>query len=168
MRILKSLALLAAIVPAPAVLAHGNEHEDAHEIQISMGEMYFKVEGQAQGEPLRLEVGERYELVFVNEGAMLHEVLLGRDVVEEQGIPSGYQEHLLREIEVGMEVEIEAEGASRALEVEAFGLEELELDPAVSVAVSFELPADRKGSWELGCFVPGHYEAGMKLPIIVE
>ena len=81
---------------------------------------------------------------------------------------SGYQEHLLREIEVGMEVEIEAGGASRALEVEAFGLEELELDPAVSVAVSFELPADRKGSWELGCFVPGHYEAGMKLPIIVE
>jgi len=27
---------------------------------------------------------------------------------------------------------------------------------------------DQKGQWELGCFQPGHYEAGMKAPFVVE
>jgi len=36
------------------------------------------------------------------------------------------------------------------------------------MALIFKLPKTAMGQWEMGCFMPGHYQMGMKLPIIVE
>jgi uncharacterized cupredoxin-like copper-binding protein len=34
--------------------------------------------------------------------------------------------------------------------------------------MTFTLPEDRRGEWTTGCFLPGHYEAGMHGTLIVE
>lgn len=43
----------------------------------------------------------------------------------------------------------------------------MEVEPGGFASVTFALPADRRGEWEIGCFVPGHYEAGMKATLVV-
>jgi uncharacterized cupredoxin-like copper-binding protein len=34
--------------------------------------------------------------------------------------------------------------------------------------MTFTLPEDRRGEWTTGCFLSGHYEAGMHGTLIVE
>ncbi len=42
------------------------------------------------------------------------------------------------------------------------------LVPLLSTAqIAFVVP-DQKGTWEIGCFLPGHYEGGMKGTLIVK
>lgn len=161
--------LLLLVLPLNLALAdeHGQE-QSTTEIRVLLGEMYFQVDGQDKGTPLRLKAGQRYELVFENVGHMKHEVLLGREVIERDGRPSDYREHLLATTPVDIEIETTIAGQQRELEIEASGITELELDPGVRITVSFELPPQAKGNWELGCFITGHYEAGMHLPLLVE
>ena len=40
--------------------------------------------------------------------------------------------------------------------------------PATTTAMTFTLPTSKRGEWETGCFLPGHFEAGMKGILIVE
>jgi plastocyanin len=48
------------------------------------------------------------------------------------------------------------------------GAFELKVEPHMGRAeLTFVVP-DRKGTYEIGCFLPGHYEAGMKGTITVE
>jgi uncharacterized cupredoxin-like copper-binding protein len=35
-------------------------------------------------------------------------------------------------------------------------------------SVLMEVKLSKKGTWELGCFEPGHYQAGMHKPLLVE
>ena len=37
-----------------------------------------------------------------------------------------------------------------------------------TVLMTFTLPEDRRGEWMTGCFLPGHYDAGMHGTLIVE
>ncbi len=161
------LLLLLALLPIGTAAAHG-DHDDAIRIRILLGEMYFQVDGQAKGEPLRLQAGQDYELVFENVGAMQHEVLFGRELVKKDGRPVGYRTNLLEDVEVEIAAVQTVDGKPRQLLVEANGFEELYLDPGASVTLGFELPAAAKGRWELGCFIAGHYEGGMKLDLVVE
>ncbi|GBD11912.1 hypothetical protein HRbin23_01595 [bacterium HR23] len=47
--------------------------------------------------------------------------------------------------------------------------DELEVEPGVKdIWVRITIPEEMKGEWEIGCFVPGHYEAGMHTTLIVE
>jgi uncharacterized cupredoxin-like copper-binding protein len=36
------------------------------------------------------------------------------------------------------------------------------------VVLHFTLPDEAIGTWEIGCFIPGHYQAGMLAPVVVE
>jgi uncharacterized cupredoxin-like copper-binding protein len=166
MRLFPTLALL--LLSAVASAHGGGGGHKTTELRLLMGEMYFQVDGQDKKEPLRLKAGERYELVFENVGNMKHEVLLGRDVVQRDGRPSDYREHLLASVEVDIEIETTVNGKARGIEIEATGIKELEFEPGTKATLAFELPADAKGRWELGCFIPGHYEAGMRLDVHVE
>lgn len=158
---------LLLILPLSSGMAHGSASDTATRT-ILMGEMYFQIEGQAKTEPLKLQAGQPYELIFKNIGAMKHEVLFGRELIKRNGIAKGYQEHLLQQVEVEVEIELQIDGQQREIEVETFGLKELELEPGTQVSISFTLPELSKGTWEMGCFISGHYEAGMWLPLIVE
>lgn len=42
------------------------------------------------------------------------------------------------------------------------------VNPGETAFMTFTLPADRAGEWNLACFVPSHYEAGMHGQLIVE
>lgn len=164
-RIILFFSLL--LLPLTAALAHDHD-QNAKEIRVLMGEMYFQIEGQDKGAPLHLKAGERYELIFENDGQMKHEVLLGRDVIERDGRPRNYREHLLSAVPVDVEIETIIDGKQREIEVEANGITEVELDAGTRAAISFKLPAEAKGQWELGCFIAGHYEAGMRLDLMVD
>ncbi len=144
---------------ARATEAHGGA-EGAEKLEIELGEMFFRVEGQGEGEPIHLAAGQKYEIEFKNVGAAKHEVMIGREVHAEDGRPHGYETNLFE----GVETKFEGHG----WEVEATGMKEIELEPGEEVELVFTLPAGKTGEWEIGCFVPGHYEAGMKLPVIVE
>lgn len=159
--------LLMLFVTATWADSDGHD-DDATKVRIVMGEMYFQVDGEAKGIPLRLQAGKRYELEFQNSGQMKHEVLFGRDVVVRDGRPRDYREHLLSSTEVDIEVETMVNGQKRDVEIEAAGIKEVELEPGTKLTLSFTLPAEAKGKWELGCFIAGHYEAGMRLDLLVE
>jgi uncharacterized cupredoxin-like copper-binding protein len=44
----------------------------------------------------------------------------------------------------------------------------LHLKPGEKAVLHIWIPEDKKGEWEIGCFMPGHYEAGQKAPLIIE
>ena len=133
-----------------------------------LGENFFQVEGRAQNAPILLVAGKPYRLRAKNVGSALHELVMGRGLTgqDAQG-PQGYEEDLLHGVEVAVQGKALAGGEGRAFEVEALGLAELELDPGVELTVEFTLPRDRAGVWEMGCFAPGHYQAGMHVPLEV-
>lgn len=43
----------------------------------------------------------------------------------------------------------------------------IRVDAAKSGSLTFRVP-DANGRYEFGCFVPGHYEAGMKGTLVIE
>ena len=151
---------MAVVVLGLAALGHAQVTDERVVVRIEMGEFYFQVEGQERNEPIVLLAGQRYEIVFANVGMMEHEVLIGRDVVVEDGIPDGYEVNLLDAIEV----DVVGEG----WEVGTSGFVEVELEPGETVVLHFTLPDEAIGTWEIGCFIPGHYQAGMLAPVVVE
>ncbi|MBI4200187.1 MAG: hypothetical protein HY535_06920 [Chloroflexi bacterium] len=163
------LLLAVGCVRGPQVsLGETAEGGPVSKIEVLLGEYFFQMEDRAKGSPLVLQAGRKYEIEFVNMGSELHEVLLGRGLVRAGGKPARYQKSLLEGVPVEVEGKTVVGDKLRAFEVEAEGLEELELEPGVELEIEFTLPADRVGEWELACLVPGHYEAGMRLPVVVE
>ncbi len=141
-------------------MGHGEVTDERVVVRIEMGEFYFQVEGHERNEPIVLLAGQKYEIVFANVGMMEHEVLIGRDVVLAEGMPDGYEVNLLDAIEV----DVVGEG----WEVGTSGFVEVELEAGETVVLHFTLPDEAIGTWEIGCFIPGHYQAGMLAPFVVE
>lgn len=153
------------VVLAPALLfglcfAQGFELD----ITVEMGEMFFQQQGMEQNAPIVLETGVPYRLTFTNVGTMVHRVKFGRGLVIEEGVPFEYTENLFTD----MAVKILGIDDLAGMRVIADQLIELDLDAGKSVVVMFTLPVSKAGSWELGCFVIGHYEAGMRAPLMVQ
>jgi uncharacterized cupredoxin-like copper-binding protein len=130
-------------------------------LTIVMGDLYFDSSEGARGGPFKVPAGRQVGIHIVNAGAIEHEIMFGRKV--EMG--HGYQESLFERVAAdifvypaGKKVEVETEGQ--------FG--ELELEPGADAWTRVTFPTDVKGEWEIGCFIPGHYEAGMKATFIVE
>ena len=154
------VSVVLGLVAVAAAMGHGGVTEERVVVRIEMGEFYFQVEGHERNEPIVLLAGQPYEIVFVNVGMMEHEVLIGRDVIVEDGIPDGYEVNLLDAVEV----DVVGEG----WEVGTSGFVEVELDAGETVVLHFTLPDEAIGTWEIGCFIPGHYQAGMLAPFVVE
>lgn len=106
---------------------------------------------------IRLKAGERVTLRFVNRSPLEHEFMAGRGP-EPMG---GYAEDFFK----GVDVDTRSGKAERSGHGGAF---ELEVAPHMGTGeISFVVPGT-KGSYEFGCFVPGHYQAGMKGTLVVE
>ncbi|HYT78023.1 MAG TPA: hypothetical protein VEQ37_01940 [Actinomycetota bacterium] len=43
----------------------------------------------------------------------------------------------------------------------------IEVAPGAAVTLRLAVPTDATGTWEMGCFIPGHYQAGMKAALRV-
>jgi uncharacterized cupredoxin-like copper-binding protein len=122
---------------------------------VELGEFYFK--------PARLELpsGQTVTLQVINNGKVEHEPMIGREVRRHEGKVEGFEKDFFAGIEVKYTIE---KGSVEREEEHGF---EVELEPGGKATLTFTIPADRRGEWEIGCFVPGHYEAGMKGVLIV-
>jgi len=136
------------------------------EISIEMGEMFFKVNGE-EVKQLNLVAGKEYELEFKNVGEIKHEVLFGRESFKD-GNEYNYKEYLMAGVTIDIEGTMKVGNKEMEFEIESNGLLELELEPGVALKVHVTFPESLKGEWEMGCFIPGHYQMNMKLPLIIE
>lgn len=130
-----------------------------------------------QPQPLELPAGGEVVLTLRNDGAAAHEFMLGREAKP----GGGYETDLLAMVRAevvageGYEVRGIGDGAGGHQDGDAGGHgdghgghgAQVTLDPGGSVTLRMNIPAGAKGEWEMGCFIPGHYEAGMKGTVVV-
>lgn len=111
------------------------------DLEIRIGEFYFQVAGKDKNAPIELEAGKELLIKFVNEGSIIHEAHFGRNA---DLATRRYQEELMP------------------------GFLGLHLMSKQEASIHLFVPADRKGQWEVGCLIAGHYEAGQKAQLIVK
>lgn len=143
-------------------------------VEIDMGDLYFATPDGTRAPVFRLPAGKTVGLHLHNEGGVVHELLIGRKPLEftetevggqKVNVPEGYQTSLFKELEADVFFYY---GDAKA-EVGGATFEELEIEPGIKDTwIRFKVPDEMKGEWELGCFVAGHYEAGMHATLIVE
>ncbi len=121
---------------------------------------------------VRLHVGDTIRLTLRNDGKTAHEWLIGRGLVktaEEQGFQQDLLALLNPRLEgsqyaqeaVGRRPPGRSSGAVRASRG-------LAIEPGGTVTLQFTVPASAKGEWSMACFLPGHYESGMRGTLIIE
>ena len=164
-----AIALVGCQGPAPAPAAQPAPPREPGRLEVrlpvEMGEMFFATAEGAKGGPFRVPAGKVVGLRVVNKGELEHEIGLGRDIVYQEGRVSGFQRHLFESLPVdafvypaGKKVEIETEG----------GITEIEVEPGTEFWLRMTFPPELKGEWEMACFIPGHYEGGMRARFIIE
>ncbi len=67
----------------------------------------------------------------------------------------------------GIDVAVKTEDGAEFMRMPGHGNMVL-LKPRSRATITFTVPPDRVGEWEMACFIPGHYEAKMKGNVIVE
>ncbi len=135
-------------------------------VPINMGDLFFADTSGAHGGTFRVSAGKTVGLHIVNDGQIEHEVLFGRGglVFADDGAPEGFNIPLFEDVPADVfvympeKVEVGTDG----------GLGELEMEAGGELWVRANFPDAVKGEWEIACFVPGHYEAGMKATLIIE
>lgn len=137
-----------ALSVEPRVQGFADEGMEA-DLEIHMGEFYFQISGQEKNAPIRIKAGEPHLIHLENEGQVEHEIHFGRDANVAE---AHYMENLF------------GPGGDDAMR----GWLGLHLKPGESAKIHVFVPESKKGEWEIGCFMPGHYEAGQKAPLIIE
>lgn len=132
-------------------------------VETDMYEFYF-ANPQGEKTPIfRLPAGKTVGIHIHNEGGAVHEIMIGR--VLKQGGEHGYEQALTELVPSDLFFYYNPVKA----EVEDTKFGELEVEPGIrDIWLRMKIPAELKGEWEIGCFVEGHYEAGMKAKLIVE
>ncbi len=140
----------------------------ARPLVLVMNEFSFTVAGSPlpPGYPPRtatLPAGRSVLVTLRNDGRIVHQWRVGRTLLPR----GGYEDDLLAK----MDPEVVSGTGYRLVqpgEGPAGGGVSIELQPGAAVTLRLAVPADATGTWEMGCFVPGHYQAGMKAPLRVE
>jgi len=107
-------------------------------IDIEMSEFTFTVDGEAGG-TVTLQVGETVTLNFTNVGNTVHDAHFGLEPNLEDRL---YENNIVAPFDM------------------------LVLDREGNASLTFT-PTEA-GTFELGCFQFGHYEAGMNVPFVIE
>lgn len=175
-QMIKILVLLAALFTIAVlgtilVAAHGDEDEGGEsevvEFNIRLNEFTYEAqEIEAEG-AIVLKAGNTYRITFENTGLIEHEIMIGAETktMEMEGMEMlhGYHHDLLSD----MPVSIMGEMNEQMFSLTVRDLSEIRLQPAQQMTVEFTLPDDKVGDYELGCFLPGHYQANMRMPVQV-
>ncbi len=109
-----------------------------------------------------VRAGTPVELTLVNKGVSEHEFMV---YVTPKATPDDWDEYIMANTyfqRMG-EVEVEFEGRGAVASTSMF---EVELKKGRSATIIFT--PNRKGTFEIGCHVEGHYEAGMKGTFVVK
>ena len=191
-----ALVLLVVLVGAggpgsSSVLVAGQEAESLR-IDVTLNEYSFAPE------PLRIPAGRPVTLVIRNAGKVPHEFMAGREGVgndfrqdlfadlhvnieQAEQVAAGHGDHddHAEADEHGAGHDADA-GHNHAAAHDApddgghahdAGHEHgtmVEAAAGETFLMTFTLPEDRRGEWATGCFLSGHYEAGMHGTLIVE
>src|ERR1041385_540688 len=119
------IAAISTVVPFVALSAPIKQATDEPTtINISMSEYKFVVEGQKEGDPIQLETGKPYRLVFHNRGTSEHEALIGQEPkIITGGFKHDFTNNLLEDVETTITNGQEESGFT----IGAAGLAEFEL-----------------------------------------
>jgi uncharacterized cupredoxin-like copper-binding protein len=145
---LRSLALLLVAMAAVACATEPGRPAAGRVIDVTMNEFTFSPRSIA------VHPGETVTLKFTNVGSLEHEFMAGRAPVPSHG----YTEDWLKRA-------VPALANHTHPGEEHFG-EGIRVSADWGNRVTLVVP-EEKGTYEFGCFIAGHYEAGMKGSIIV-
>ncbi len=142
----------------------------AQPLVLLMNEFSFTVAGPPPppGYPrptAALAAGSSVLVTLRNLGRITHHWSVGQNLLP----GGGYQHDLLAR----MKPEVLSGSGYRLVETEEGpaggpGGVIIEVSPGAAVTFRLTVPANATGTWEMGCFVPGHYAAGMHAPLIVK
>ena len=184
-----AIVSFAALVLAGAAVSSFAQQAGAQKaepllIEVTLDEYSFSPE------PLRIPAGREVTLVIRNVGEFPHEFMAGRD-------PEGndFKQDLFADLHVNIEkVDMTQAGHAEHNEDASHGADAgqdehaergadaqehahdaehahgtmVEAQVGETFHMTFTLPADRRGEWATGCFLTGHYDAGMHGTLIVE
>ena len=145
MRVLIVAASVAAVVLAAC--SSGTAPVAERTITVEMREFGFSPS------TIKLVPGERVMLVVKNLGTVEHEFMAGRNAMTGKG----YEQDWLA-------IAKSEQGGGHDMGHAGSGMR---VAPNGNASVILVVPAE-KGELEFGCFVPGHYEGGMKGKLVVE
>ena len=181
-----SLAVLACAGAVESAWARSAGQEtEALRIEVTLDEYSFSPD------PLRIPAGRPITLVIRNVGKAAHEFMAGRDVegsdfkydlfadlhvnIEQVDMAdTGHGEHAEHAHAEAAEHEhgdVEHEDTTAGTHAHGEGHEHgtmVEAQASQTFHMTFTLPESRRGEWNTGCFLPGHYDAGMHGTLIVE
>jgi len=111
-----------------------------------------------QPRELRLRSGDLVTLVLKNKGTVAHEIMAGSGEIQHDG---GYATDLFGQVDVRVS------GGAKPDHVHAKGGFMVVVGKGTTAHATFTVPA-RPGVYEIGCFQPGHYLAGMVGRLVIE
>lgn len=138
-----------------------NEGNIEHEFMVGRGVKMAEDKGEAHEE--LDEAGEGiHESSEAGHEHHQHENHEGMDSAH-MGASSGFDEDFFE----GIDVKAETGNGAEFMRMPDHGTMVL-LKPHSKATITFMVPTDRIGEWEMACFIPGHYEAKMKGNVTVE
>jgi uncharacterized cupredoxin-like copper-binding protein len=154
MRKLVVVLAAGAVLLSACTTAEQDEQPATEAIAITMTEFAF------DPDPLLFPAGREITLTLVNDGDVPHEFMAGREPMPDNG---GY----LQDLFDGVHPTVTPPDAAEADPHDAHAGFMVLVQPGEDVEVVFTLPGNRAGEWEIGCFEPSHYEAGMHTTLTV-
>jgi uncharacterized cupredoxin-like copper-binding protein len=145
---LRSVAIVLVAVAAAACASQPAKSPAGRVLEITMNEFSFSPR------TITVSPGETVTLKFTNVGALEHEFMAGRAPVPSRG----YNEDWLKRAVPAL--------ANHTHPGEAHLGEGIRVSADWGNRVTLVVP-EEKGTYEFGCFIAGHYEAGMKGSIVV-
>lgn len=173
------------VVSTLSLLIACSRQAESNTVPITIGDLYFKPD------TIELKAGHEVKIELVNQGKIEHEFMVGRGVKMEKDEDESHNHegnhealegahkdqegnqgaHEGKRFETdffeGIEVVAQTENGAEFMYVPGHGTMVM-LKPEGKATLTFKTPSDRKGEWEMACFVPGHYEAKMRGKIIIK
>lgn len=115
-----------------------------------------------------VKVGQKVTFNLVNEGALAHEIMIGRDVMMMDAKPAGYQHDLFEQSGVHPQISVSQQASAEHGAGHSGTMVVLPTTGSTGT-LSFTATKEMAGEWEIGCFeLDGvHYAAGMVGKLVV-
>ena len=148
-------------------------------IKVTMDDFMFRPER------ITARAGQIVAITLVNVSGKkkLHEFMIGREVAKETGRPGGFERDFFKGVAIKVsdaraiwrsndgeaKVSGERKGEIGGMAMAGHGGFMVELKAGGTATLTFAVPADRVGEWEIGCFSEAgdHYMKGMKGKLVV-
>lgn len=126
--------------------------DDRRVVEVDMTDMAFSIDA------LEVSAGESVEFVFTNKGAVDHEALFGDAAAqaEHHAEMQSADEHDMSEM---------SDAGHGSGHEEGPGAHAITVSPGQSIRVDHTF--GEAGALQIGCHIPGHWEAGMKIDVSI-